>query len=157
MKNIFVIILVVCSSVSSFSQDTSSNRRLSNLLESYYQIKEALVSGNSASASSAAAKFIGNLNGVSYTLISEGNVNTLLTDAGAISESTDLNKQRKSFINFSANMIEVAKALRLSFFPIHVQHCPMKNASWLSNEKTIRNPYYGNSMLACGQVVNTLE
>jgi hypothetical protein len=36
-------------------------------------------------------------------------------------------------------------------------YCPMKKANWLSSSATIKNPYYGNSMLTCGKVVETLK
>ncbi|RYF79677.1 MAG: DUF3347 domain-containing protein, partial [Chitinophagaceae bacterium] len=45
-----------------------------------------------------------------------------------------------------------AKALKPGNEPIYLQYCPMKNASWLSSAKQIRNPYYGSSMLTCGEV-----
>jgi Cu(I)/Ag(I) efflux system membrane fusion protein len=32
-----------------------------------------------------------------------------------------------------------------------------KGAYWLSNEKKVRNPYYGASMLSCGQVKATIK
>jgi membrane fusion protein, copper/silver efflux system len=41
------------------------------------------------------------------------------------------------------------------------QHCPMadndKGADWLSSEKEIMNPYFGESMLRCGEVTKTFE
>jgi Cu(I)/Ag(I) efflux system membrane fusion protein len=44
---------------------------------------------------------------------------------------------------------------------IYVQHCPMadnnKGADWLSTEKEIRNPYFGSSMLTCGEVTSELK
>jgi hypothetical protein len=33
----------------------------------------------------------------------------------------------------------------------------MAKANWLSDQKEIANPYYGNSMLTCGSVKETLE
>jgi len=33
----------------------------------------------------------------------------------------------------------------------------MKKATWLSSNKTIKNPYYGNAMLTCGQVTETMQ
>lgn len=36
---------------------------------------------------------------------------------------------------------------------VNVVYCPMAEASWLQEEGAIRNPYYGSSMLRCGQVV----
>jgi Cu(I)/Ag(I) efflux system membrane fusion protein len=42
---------------------------------------------------------------------------------------------------------------------IFVQKCPMANnnkgAFWLSINKEIRNPYYGEQMMTCGSVVNS--
>ena len=42
----------------------------------------------------------------------------------------------------------------------YVQHCPMANdnngADWLSKEKEIKNPYYGDKMLKCGMVSETI-
>ena len=36
--------------------------------------------------------------------------------------------------------------------PLVVAHCPMKNADWVQTGETIANPYYGSSMLDCGEV-----
>ena len=60
-------------------------------------------------------------------------------------------------MNFSKNMTAVAKANKLSDKPIYEVYCPMKKASWLSADKAIKNPYYGSSMLTCGEVKSTIE
>ena len=143
-------------SQSSYAQQAQQNL-LSQLLSDYYNIKNALVEGNAAAASLKAAAFVKTINGIDYKIISEGNINILLKDAGKISESADLSVQRKYFSNFSTNMLAVAKAVKLSDKEIMVQYCPMKKASWLSSEKAIKNPYYGSSMLTCGQVTETLK
>mgnify|MGYP002336258182 CR=1 FL=1 len=88
---------------------------------------------------------------------SEGNINALLKDATPISESKDLKKQRQHFSNLSNNMTALAKAVKLSNDPIYQAYCPMKKAGWLSNEKAIKNPYYGSAMLTCGNVVETIQ
>ena len=137
----------------SFAQDKQTQQ----LLSDYYNIKDALVAGNANVAAAKAGDFIKTLNGIDYKVISEGNVNVLLKDAGKIAESNDLNKQRVVFSNFSDNVIAVAKAVKLSDKEIYLQYCPMKKASWLSSEKGIKNPYYGSSMLTCGSVKETLK
>jgi Cu(I)/Ag(I) efflux system membrane fusion protein len=56
-------------------------------------------------------------------------------------------------------------ALATSFNPLEkelfVQHCPMADdfngADWLSFTKEIRNPYFGASMLTCGEVTNEIK
>jgi Cu(I)/Ag(I) efflux system membrane fusion protein len=40
---------------------------------------------------------------------------------------------------------------------IYVVYCSMAKGSWLQNDKTIRNPYYGHKMLRCGEIVGGAE
>jgi hypothetical protein len=44
---------------------------------------------------------------------------------------------------------------------IYKQYCPMafegKGDYWYSNSKDIFNPYYGNKMLKCGRVQETIK
>jgi len=136
--------------------DGNAQKQLSQLLTSYLNIKNALVSGDATSAASNADQFLRTANTIDYKVISEGNIHVLSKDAGKISSTKDLKKQREYFVALSSNMVAVAKAFKLSNQPVYLQHCPMKNASWLSTEKQIRNPYYGSSMLTCGEVTETL-
>jgi hypothetical protein len=136
--------------------DGSSKQQLSDLLSTYYNIKNALVAGDANSAASNADAFLKTVNTIDFKVISEGNAHILAKDAGKISTTKDLKKQREYFAGFSSNMAAVAKALKVSDQPIYLQYCPMKKASWLSSEKQIRNPYYGSSMLTCGEVTETI-
>lgn len=158
MKKILSLILVLASiTISSFAQESQQQNQLSQLLSQYYSIKDALVSGNNSTASTNAEQFIKTLNTIDYKVVSEGNVNALLKDATYISESKDIKKQRDVFANLSSNMAALAKAVKLSSQPIYQAYCPMKKASWLSSEQTIKNPYYGSAMLSCGKVVETIQ
>ena len=136
--------------------DASSQQQLAQLLSSYYNLKNALVAGDANSAAYNADLFLKTANGLDFKVISEGNVHILSKDAGKISSTKDLKKQREYFADLSSNMATVAKSLKLSSQPVYLQYCPMKKASWLSSEKQIRNPYYGSSMLTCGEVTETL-
>lgn len=130
---------------------------LSQLLTTYYGIKDALVTGNAGEAAANAGDFIKAANGIDYKIISEGNIHALLKDASAISETADLKKQREHFARLSANIITLAKAVKLGTQPAYETYCPMKKVSWLSDSKTVKNPYYGNAMLGCGNVVETIN
>ena len=136
--------------------DGSSQRQLSQLLSSYYNIKNALVTGDANSAASNADLFLKTANTIDFKVMSEGNVQILSKDAGKISSTKDLKKQREYFVDLSSNIATVAKTLKLGNQPIYLQFCPMKKAAWLSSDKQIRNPYYGSSMLTCGEVTETL-
>jgi hypothetical protein len=133
-----------------------SQKQLAQLLSSYYNLKNALVTGDATSAASNAGEFLRTVNTIDFKILSEGNVHILAKDAGRISSTKDLTKQRSYFITLSSNMAEVAKGLKLSDQPVYLQYCPMKKAYWLSSEKEISNPYYGSSMLTCGEITATL-
>lgn len=159
MKKIilFVAIFAALLTQNSFAQEKTIPSQTDQLLSLYYNIKDALVAGNAATAAAKGEAFITVANGIDYKIISEGNINILLKDAGKISETRDLKKQRDFFSNFSNNMIAVAKAVKLSDKAVYEQYCPMKKMYWLSSEKAIKNPYYGSSMLTCGQVTQTIQ
>jgi hypothetical protein len=159
MKNIFLAITFIALVFiqKSYSQETTNQPQLSQLLSSYYQVKDALLSGNSNTAAIHAQAFLKAANGISNRTISEGSRNALVKDAGVISESKDLKKQREIFANFSTNMYALATSLKLTSEPVYYQYCPMKKAYWLSADKTIKNPYYGSAMLTCGEVKETIQ
>ena len=161
MKKLFLMVAFFATALTqiSFAQDSTNQTQtqLSQLLSSYYNIKDALVAGNASMASTSAEVFVKTVNGIDYKVISEGNIHALLKDAGAISETTDLKKQREQFATLSANMITLAKSVKLGTKPVYETYCPMKKTSWLSDSKTIKNPYYGNAMLSCGNVVETIN
>ncbi len=155
MKKIFltVTIAAIAFTQNSFAQDSSKN---TILLSSYYSLKDALVSSNPALAATAADGFAKALADADQQSINAEVKSILLTDATVIAQSKDLKLQREKFAELSTNMFELAKTIKLSTEPVYQQYCPMKKASWLSNNKAIKNPYYGNAMLTCGSVKSTL-
>jgi Protein of unknown function (DUF3347). len=159
MKKMFSLIAFFAATFvqKSAAQDSTQQQQLSQLLTQYYNIKDALVAGNGNLASVKADEFIKTANSIDYKLISEGNINALLKDATPISETKDVKIQREHFANLSNNMIALAKVAKLGTVPIYQQYCPMKKTNWLSNNRAIKNPYYGNAMLTCGQVVETIN
>ena len=161
MKKIFLILAFLTTAFASegFAQENTSlaQSQLSQFLTSYYNIKDALIAGDASKASANATQFIKVANGIDYKVIAEGNIHALLKDAGTISDTQDIKKQREQFANLSTNMIALAKGTKLGAQPIYETYCPMKKASWLSDSKAIKNPYYGSTMLSCGKVVGTIN
>ena len=159
MKKIILIVILMATIFvqKSFAQNTDNQKQLSSLLTSYYQVKDALINGNSNMAARKAATFLKSANGISNRTLPEGNRDALIKDAATISDSKDLEKQREVFANFSANMYVLAKSLKLTAEPVYYQYCPMKKAYWLNSDKAIKNPYYGSAMLSCGQVQETIQ
>lgn len=129
-----------------------SDASITKLYQNYLNIKTALVADNSDDASKAATIFLKSASMIDFKVLSEGNLDVLRKSASKIAESRSIDTQRESFDNLSKNMISLTSKFKLSDDSVFVQYCPMAEASWLSSEKEIRNPYYGSSMLKCGSV-----
>lgn len=80
----------------------------------------------------------------------------MTADAKSISSNQDLKKQREAFKSLSKSTYELIKVSNPAQ-TVYYQYCPMADANWLSKEKAVKNPYYGTSMLTCGNVVETIK
>ena len=78
-----------------------------------------------------------------------------------IAQTSDVEEQRKHFETLSDNLIEAVEYFGVVENTIYRQYCPMafrdKGAYWLSAEKEIHNPYFGDKMLTCGEVKGTYQ
>lgn len=122
-------------------------------LTAYYGVKDALVATDGAKAKTSATVLATALGKVDDTKLSATDKKALVsakTSATAISKTGDVDLQREQFEALSTNMIALTKATKPA--KAYVQFCPMVNASWLSDKKEVRNPYYGDKMLKCGSV-----
>lgn len=156
MKKIFLMLAIIALTFiqNSFGQNDTSTSGY-QLLNAYYELKDALVSSNEKVAAENAQKFIIAINNTNKETIKDDARTALLKDATAISNSKNLEQQRKKFAALSENMLVLAQKVKLSAEPVYQQYCPMKKASWLSNDKAVKNPYYGSAMLTCGTVKAT--
>lgn len=155
-KTILVVALFVTAFVQKISAQDSTKNWSSSILTSYYGIKDALVNGNASAAALSAEAFMKAAAGIDKGIVSEESLNALSADAVSISQTKDIKVQREKFALLSGNMFVLAKTVKLSNEPLYQQYCPMKKASWLSDKKVIKNPYYGNAMLSCGSVKEIL-
>jgi copper chaperone CopZ len=140
---------------------------LAPVLTNYFRLQQALVKSDAKQAASLAAELektieivdMASLKAVEHTAWMQTK-EKLSGDAAGIAKSQDLKKQRQLFSTLSENLYTLAKAADLPQ-PVYYNNCPMfndgKGANWLSEEKGIKNPYYGSQMLTCGKNVETIE
>ena len=80
--------------------------------------------------------------------------------ANSISNSSDIEVQRGHFKHLSSHLMSAVKLFGINK-KIFVKFCPMadnnKGAYWLSTEKKVINPYYGEAMITCGDVKQVIE
>jgi len=139
---------------------------VSEVVTQYFKLKNALVKDQIAPAKSAgndmsqvlakvdASKFKGSEKTAWETL------NNKLRDALAkVKGAKDIAELRKHFEQVSTEVIFLTENYGVNQDLVYKDYCPMafnnKGAYWLSETKEITNPYFGASMLACGEVKQT--
>ncbi|WP_114491029.1 efflux RND transporter periplasmic adaptor subunit [Candidatus Ulvibacter alkanivorans] len=142
--------------------------QLKQVFDDYILLKDALVNDDAKNAQQAGKQIIQSLKNVDMKLLSDEKAHNhwmtiqkeLNTSANAISSNTDISKQRGHFKHLSAHMISSVQLFGVNE-NIYIQFCPMadnnKGAYWISLEEEVRNPYYGEAMLTCGEVRDTLK
>jgi Cu(I)/Ag(I) efflux system membrane fusion protein len=138
-------------------------KQLKVVFQDYINLKDAFVLTDVKKVSALANHTLINLQKVKMSLLKNEDAHKIWMQEHAkikvslndIKREKDIEKQRAKFITLSNAMINLASSFGVSK-TIYVQHCPMANdnqgADWLSSEKAIRNPYFGDKMLQCGSV-----
>lgn len=145
------------------SESTYLKTQVKNLLEQYYLLKDALVETDGSKSQAAANELLQVIKATDASQIPAADATTYNTSAEQvkaateqIASATDVEVQRAAFEQLTAGMLALVKAFKPGDETIYYQFCPMafdfKGAYWLSNEKKIMNPYFGDKMLHCGKV-----
>lgn len=124
------------------------------VLSAYLELKDALVASDNDKAARAAAHAAGLLKSAGEGL------SGLRGDFRELGAATDVDGKRERFIGLSERMVALASGVSDLPGTLFVQFCPMadenRGAYWLSKQESIRNPYFGDAMLTCGEVRDTL-
>ena len=124
------------------------------VLKQYFRLKDALVASNAPNAQKEAT----NLN-TALKASPAFAKSVLMSDS--IAKTNNLAKQRSTFTNLSNELIAQFLKPTLLKGSFYLQFCPMANEGnggyWLAAEQEVRNPYYGDEMLNCGEVKKTFK
>lgn len=129
-----------------------NSQQLAVSYEHYIMIKTALVNSDSNEAKKGATMLTESLREVNGT-------ESASKAAKNIEIAADLKSQRIAFSELSDAMAVLVKG-NLKSGMIYKDFCPMAldgGAYWLSSEKNILNPYFGDKMLKCGSVKEVLQ
>ena len=152
----------------SLSIDKQAKEALQPLYAAYLNWKDALTNDDFAQAQKSATNMKSVLNKINMSLFKGNAHNAWMNYQGSLSKSlehiqhlSDIEQLRKAFQTVSATMIEMTNTFTPLDKTIYVQHCPMadnnKGADWLSTFKEIKNPYFGSSMLTCGEITKEIK
>ncbi|PHR69664.1 MAG: efflux transporter periplasmic adaptor subunit [Lutibacter sp.] len=154
--------------VSRISVDSKFQNQLKVVFDDYIKLKNALVNDNSDVAKDAAGLIISSLGKVDMKLLKDNTAHTnwmtfekeIKSSANSIANVVEIEKQRGHFIHLSSHLTSAIQLFGVNQ-EIYSEFCPMANdnkgAYWLSLEKEIKNPYFGDKMLNCGSVKETIE
>ncbi len=137
-------------------------RTLMPLFMNYLQLKDELVADDFDLAKETIAKLQATSEAISAEDLTEETAETwkkyepgLQKSLEEIINAKDISAIRENFDEFSSVMIGIAKSAN-PMPGLYVLRCPMANsnhgADWLSMDSEIKNPYYGQSMLTCGEI-----
>jgi hypothetical protein len=143
--------------------ETADSSQLQTVYDAYFTVKDALIKSDAKLTSAKAKDLLTAITAIKMDKLKSNEhtawmkvVKKLTADAKSISTSADLKKQRETFKSLSKNTYDLIKVSK-SGEVVYKQYCPMADADWLSKEKAVKNPYYGSSMLTCGNVVETIK
>lgn len=133
-------------------------------LDHYIDMKDAFVESNSkqvsvyAKSTSQKLKTI-NLEGLGK--MEKTHLTKSIKMLDAIGDNPNLENQRAHFVMLNENFVPLAKNIDGLNERLYIKKCPMANnnkgAFWLSNQKEIRNPYYGEQMMTCGSIIDSIQ
>lgn len=128
-----------------------SDGMVGKVFHNYLEIKMALVDSDAAAVQSAAENLAESFD--------QGRAE-LKHLAQQIASTDDIETQRDFFFQFTQQVEPLIKDA-LEEGKIYKQYCPMafnnQGAFWLADVEEIRNPYFGEQMLNCGEVQEVIQ
>jgi Cu(I)/Ag(I) efflux system membrane fusion protein len=140
--------------------------QITKVADSYFQVKNGLVKDNLEEAQKSLNSMDQGLQLVNMSLV-QGQAHDLWMEMlrgikesnSKMRTSKEIEEARKHFSMLSFHILEMAETFGLNKDVVYKDYCPMafgdQGAYWLSEQKDITNPYFGSSMLTCGEVKQT--
>lgn len=142
MKQILALFVFV-TTVAGGLVAAQTTEQMTPIVSSYLEIHAALAADRIEGVKSAAAAIAKDAGAMG----TQGDA--VVKAARAVESAADIKAARAAFGSLSDAVIAAAKTAGLT--DVKVAYCPMAGKSWLQKGDKIENPYYGSSMLTCGE------
>ena len=151
-----------------FEVSDEFRRQLWGVVHKYFSLQDALAGDDRHGAAQAAGETLEALSAVDMSLVSGKAHNAWMDNSmkmkGAlnkIKETVEIEPMREGFERLSSGVIVMVEQFGVyGAKTLYKFNCPMafdnKGADWLQMDKDTRNPYFGASMLKCGQVIEVI-
>ncbi|MEQ8471870.1 MAG: efflux RND transporter periplasmic adaptor subunit [Marinoscillum sp.] len=159
--------LQVNESEQTYESDPAFKKQLQVVFSAYLPVKDALIDSDVKTASKEAENLQKAFDEVDMKLVKDEahmewmkDLNVLQKSTEGIRQETDLEKARLLLSPLSDQLFQSLKKYQVEVDGYR-QYCPMafdnKGGFWLSDSDKILNPYFGDAMLTCGQVIEQLN
>ncbi|WP_299434651.1 DUF3347 domain-containing protein [uncultured Aquimarina sp.] len=136
------------------SEVVFTDETIDKIYNQYLMVKRGLVNSNYEVVRQEAKK-------LDDLLIDSQENKQLKATAKLISLTKEVKKQRDFFVTLTAETEKLISTADITSGEVYKQFCPMafdgNGGYWLSDSKEVRNPYYGDKMLKCGSVNQTIK
>lgn len=142
------------------------NEQMAAVLDRYFELKDALVESDAEEAKKMADQLRQEVNSTERAGVNEETLAMWVSFHEIISDRSselitenDVDLQRYHFEYISEAMIEMTETFQPVGYVIYHQSCPMVrdgSADWLSQQEEIRNPYHGDRMMRCGEIIQRI-
>ncbi len=158
----------VTSSGPLFTVDDTFKEQLTRTFSAYLKVKDAFVASDAALVKVEAGNTKKIIKAIDAKMLTgpalndwSNYSNNLDMALAEILATDDIEAQRTAFSSLSDNLYKSIKAYGLDTATAYYDFCPMafnnQGAFWLSDNKEIHNPYFGDKMLTCGRVTEELK
>lgn len=144
----------------------NERKTISNLIDNYLAIKNALVKDDSEAASKAGLKLAESASTFKTSSFEDSKKSEIkeilevLNEHGEHIAKSEIDHQREHFEGMTKDFMDLI-ALTGTDRTLYQQYCPMYNKNkggyWLSESSDILNPLFGSKMLTCGSVKETIS
>ncbi len=143
--------------------------QLGEVISSYLKMKDGFVATSEKIVVAEAKNVLAKLDKVDMSLLKGddhnewmGLLEPIKNNLNGIINMKGIEMKRSHFSLVSNKLTEAIDKFGFnSSTPVYLEFCPMafddKGAFWISNQKEIRNPYFGDMMLKCGEVKRDLK
>ncbi|AWM15348.1 heavy metal transporter [Flavobacterium sediminis] len=143
------------------TQNNSKNTATSAILDAYFEIKNGLVADSKEKTANGGNSLLTAISKFDMSKLSGETHKEYMEIAESAKEHAEhivkspIDHQREHFEALSIDITDIVALLGTDKV-VYQDFCPMANnnkgASWLSEVKEIKNPYFGSKMLKCGTI-----
>lgn len=129
------------------------DKEMELVLEQYSKIHNSLTDDTTVGVDSAAQSIVKIVDGISTTDAKVLGLTSNVSKSAQDIQGKDLEMARSRFFELSKPLLAYVYQFYSGEREYFRFYCDMAKKGWVQDTKELRNPYYGSSMLTCGELI----